>query len=284
MSLNYHAKNGLVFGKGIPTQHLFGALMRAGRRLVAPEAQNPHQVTTTSNFPLGTKMDLGDRIFRYGRAGATTVVGTLYESAAKGGAVLSTNEGLTSDTIDTPAGGTTITFTLKNDGATDSVTANQYKDGYITIAASTAATDGRGQTFKIKSHPAAARNADVVFTLYDGVPVEIDSSESVTVSIVKNIYDNVIQSPAGAMTGTPAGVPPVIIASASYGWFQTRGPCGVLLDSDVVAGAPLGPDASVAGAITTQVVNAGYLLIPTVANAIADADTGEWAIVNLCID
>ena len=151
-------------------------------------------------------MDMGDRIFRYGKCGATaTIAGNYYESDAKGGQSgtnRTTLEGL-AVAADSVAGSSTITVTLQNSHADDAITVNKFKDGYITVAAATLAADGKGQTFKIKSHPAAARNTNVVITIYDTIPVEIDSSESCTASIVKNVYDGVIISPAGAMTGTP---------------------------------------------------------------------------------
>ncbi len=283
MSLNYYAKNGLVFGKGIPVQHLHGTLTYAGKKFVAPASQSPNQQSATQNFPLGTRLDLGDRVFRYAKCGGSdTVAGNYYESAAFGGAY-SVIEGAAAG-ADSLAGSDQITITLPNTHASDAVTLNEFAEGYVTIAAATLAADGKGQTFKIKSHPVAVRNATCVLTLYDPIPVEIDSGESCTMSMVKNTYDLVIKSPAGVMTGSPVGVPLIVITTLYYGWFQTRGVCGVLLDSDTTAGVPLGPDASVAGAITTQVVNAGYLLIPTVARALTEADSTEHALVDLCID
>ena len=283
MSINYHAKQGLVFGKGVCVQALTGLLTRAGRKTAAPEGQGIYQESISAKFPIGTKMDTGDRIFRYTKNGAATgVAGKLYESAAKGGAVLGTLEGI-AVAANSPAGGSTITVTLPNNGATDSVVVNQFKDGYITIATGTAVADGRGQTFKIASHPAAARNANCVITIYDTLPVEIDESE-VTASITANVYDGVIISPAGAMTGTPAGVPLIAVTAAYYAWFQTGGPCGVLLENDTTAGAPLGAANGIAGAVETNAAGASSLLIPTVAHAISDADDAEYALVNLCID
>lgn len=275
-------KNAFTWRVDSPSTSNFGLITKAqGAELKPPKGQGIYDISSTKKFPLGSKLELGDRIFRYALMGATAgVAGNLYESALKGGKATTTIEGATV-AADTAANGTTITITLP---ATDAITANEFTDGYITVAAATLAADGKGQTFKIKSHPAAAGAASCVFTLYDSVPVEIDSSESCTASVIKHPYKSVIISPAGAMTGMSVGVPLVAVTAANYCWLQTRGPCGVLLDSDVVAGAPLVADASVAGAITTQVVNAGYLLSPTVAHAIADADTGEFGLVNLCID
>jgi hypothetical protein len=266
-----------------PTDVRYGLIFKASRDLKEAKGVGLFDKTSDQRWPLGSKLELGDRTFRYFKCGATaTVAGCLYESAAHGGGY-STIEGA-AVAADTKAGGTTITITLPNTHANDNVTLNEFKDGYITIAAATLTADGKGQTFKIKSHPAAARNASCVFTLYDKVPVEIDSSESCTASVVKNVYDSVIISPAGAMTGKSVGVPLVVHTASYYGWIQSKGPVGVLLDGDVTAGAPVVADASVAGAVTTQVVNAGYLLSPTVGHAISDADSGEFALIDLCID
>lgn len=261
-----------------------GVIAKATRdKPIKPKGQGIYDISSTQKYPLGTKLDLGDRVFRYALmgSGAAGVAGNLYESAAKGSMGTTTAEGLTAGT-DASADGTTAYATLPN-GGSDAIVVNQFKDGYLVVATGTAASDGRGQTFKIKSHAAAAKNTKVTLTLYDPIPVEIDTSE-VTVSLIANPYYKVIISPAGAMTGVSVGVPLAAVTASYYCWLQTRGPCGVLLDSDVTAGAPLVADASTAGAITTQVVNAGYLLAPTVAHAIADADTGEYGLVDLCID
>ena len=265
----------------------YGMLVQPARRVIVPyKAQGIYSISSTKRYPLGSKLDLGDRVFRYALVGTiAAVAGKLYEAPAKGGAAgTNTIEGKTVPS-DVAAGASAITVTVPNDAAADAFEANQFADGYITIATGTLAADGVGQTFKVKSHPAAARNASCVLTLYDKIPVEIDVSEGVTYSLVASPWSKVVISPAAAAgTGRSIGWPLVAVTAAYYAWFQTKGILGALLDSDVVAGNPLVKDGSTAGAITTQVVNAGYLLVPTVAHAYADADTGEYGLVDACIN
>ena len=196
---------------------------------------------TTAKWPIGTRWQLGDRTFYFGLAGDDLLAGSLIQSAATGGATTAQQD----CTISTAgaAGSKKVSVTIK----TDTLVANQFRNGYLTVSDGTAA-QGCGQTFKIKSHLAGAGN--VIFNLYDKIPIIINST-GVKAGIMANKYYKVIPAPASAATGVPVGVPLVAILDTYYGWFQSWGPCGVLSGSGAITvGHP-----AVVGLQTNAVIN-----------------------------
>lgn len=158
----------------------------------------------------------------------------------------------------TVSGVTTLTITV----ATTPVTADQYKDGTLTIDTS----PGQG-LYRIKSHPAAASAADAVFTLYSDDPLRTALTSGTTkVGLRLNPYNAVIETPATTLTGVVIGVTPVAVAANAYFWCQSYGEA--LINSDVAPVAGVGvvlPAASAGtGAIATSVLtnavlqNVGY--------------------------
>jgi len=183
----------------------------------------------SAKFPVGTRLQLGDRTFYYAKAGEALVAGGLVQSAAKGGAT--TLQTYCAVSTAGTVGGKTVTVTI----ASDTLTANQFKDGFL-ITDAGSAVQGGGQCYKIKSHPAGSGN--VTFTLYDKQVVAI--STNAKVSLVANKYRGVIRAPATTATGIPVGVPLIAVTSAYYFWLQTWGICPVRgPEADIAAGHPV---------------------------------------------
>lgn len=187
-------------------------------------AQDLYTYTTVQQHNLGEKAYSPDgRTFRYVKAGATALVpGDVQQSPA----IVANHVNLT-PTAAVVVGDTTITVTL---GAT-LASANQYVGGYVVVEKG---TTGAGQSLLIKSHPAAAQSATLTLTLSD--PVQVATSGTVTVSLVANMYNGVIQTPVTTLTGTPVGVAVGAIPAASFGWICSRGVTGVKADGTITVG------------------------------------------------
>jgi len=187
-------------------------------------AQDIFTSSATQQHVLGEKGFSSDgRTFRYVRAGAAALVpGNVLQSPA----IVANHVNLTPTALPS-VGATTITVTL---GAT-AATANQYSGGYVVVEKGTL---GVGQTLLISSHPAAGSGATLTLTLAD--PVVTTITGTVTVSLVKNNYDGVIQTPVTTLTGTPVGVAVLAIPATYYGWICTGGVTGVLADGVITVG------------------------------------------------
>lgn len=163
-------------------------------------------------------------------------------------------------TVPTTAPATAGTFLVSVTNGTTVLNQNQFAGGYFVTASGT----GLGQTLKIASHTGGSNAGQVVVTLEDPIQVTLDATT--TVSFVANPYQNIITNPA-AHTGIPVGVTlyalsasvagtfsgttgvPSILPIPQYGLIVTKGMVGALIDTLTNVGYPVGPSASVAGAI-----------------------------------
>jgi len=181
-------------------------------------SQDMFTSSATQQHVLGEKGYTPDgRKFRYVKAGASALVaGDVIQSPA----IVANHVNLT-PTAAAAVGDKTITVTL---GAT-AATASQYAGGYLTVEIG---TTGAGQTLRIKDHPAASSGATLTLTLEDAFYVA--TSGTVTVSLVQNNYNGVIQCPITTLTGTPVGVALTAIPANNFGWIVSGGITGVKAD------------------------------------------------------
>ena len=187
-------------------------------------AQDTATYSSTQQHDIGTKAYSADgRTFRYVKAGAVALVpGNFLQSPA----IVANHVNLT-PTAAVAVGDNTVTLTL---GAT-AATANQYAGGMLVVEKG---TTGAGQSLLISSHPAASSGATLVVTLSD--PFVTATSGTVTMSLVANLYNGVIQCPVTTLTGTPVGVAVAPIAISNYGWICSRGLTGALADGAITVG------------------------------------------------
>tara|TARA_R100000008_G_C3531947_1_gene139772 strand:+ start:41 stop:763 length:723 start_codon:yes stop_codon:yes gene_type:complete len=179
------------------------------------------QTSTTQKQKLGTKMQIEDTLYVYGKAGEAITVGLLCESAAN---ISTEDEDLAVATA--AAGATEVTVTF---GA--SVDKDEYKDGFL--YSNTGGT-GIGYRYRIKGNTAATSSV-VTLDHEDGL-IEAWTNGSDTVGAFKNPLDGILISnttPVGAVVGVTVSD----IASGSYGWLQTTGPGVVKIQGTPAAGA-----------------------------------------------
>lgn len=198
-------------------------------------AQDVYKTSTIQQHVLGEKAYSSDgRTFRYAKVGAVALVPG---NVLQGSAVVANHVNLTPTAV-VAVNDTTMTVTL---GAT-AATENQYSGGYLITELG---TTGRGQTLLIKSHPAASSSATLVVTLSD--PFIVATSGTVTVSLIANPYNGVLQSIATTLTSPIVGAAVLANPAASFGWIQTRGTCGILVSGTPIVGSSVGVPTTTAG-------------------------------------
>src|SRR3990167_7207038 len=120
-------------------------------------------------------------------------------------------------------------------------TANQFTEGTIVVSV----TPGIGQNFAITGHDVTAASGVCTFNIEERVLTALTTSSKVTVT--KNPYDGVVQSPA-ARTGITVGVAITAAAIDGFCWIGVEGQFGVLSDSTVAAvGEGLSPSTTTVG-------------------------------------
>ena len=172
--------------------------------------QSIMEESATQIHRLSDRLVIGDRVFHYGKAGATLSAGKVAQSA---------QALVTEDTVTVAHGiGTTeVTVTAA------SVAVNDYESGYLTVDEGT----GAGETYKIKSNTATADGV-IVCTLYDGLVTAWSISDTDVTITTSPYFESIVLATDGI--GLPVGVPLVGVTDTYFAWFQTWGPCGVYID------------------------------------------------------
>jgi len=231
---------------------------------------DPYSESSTKLFPLGTRLDYGDRVFRYAKMNGAVTAGKLLQGGPLGD-VHATNHTDMNATAQT-AVTTSDTSDISVETVGTDMTANMYEDGYLWVNDA----DGEGQSWRVKSNPAHTHSSDpsVVITVYGKINFQLETTSEL--SIVRNPYLDVIVAPT-AETSAIVGVTNINMTDDYFGWIQTRGPKACLagetlvlghrvLRSDTDAGAVM-PDNSddltpqVGQVMGSSVVDAEYALI-----------------------
>ena len=227
-----------------------------------PIDQSIYEESTTQKAALGTKLELGDRVFRYAKAGT----GQLGAKAGRLACVVSapaTHGGTFASFATATTGATVIYGTL---GATVGLV-NTYAEGLIVFGGGTRA----GETYKIKSHTlgdASTGLTNIAFTLYDPIIGTLTATSLGALQL--NRYNVAVRTAATA--GDIVGVPLIDVTEGNYFWLQTKGVAPVIAASAV--------GASIACIIgTTGTINSAALSLTSGAADIIVGRTGLEAAV-----
>ena len=236
--------------------HITGGIRGADTSLYASGTVQLH--------PLGTRRQVGERVFRYAKFNATTKAGDLcavdasvgHEAAAPG--MLTNSAGTATDI--SASGATQIFLTTSNFTSDDVV--NAFADGYLRVGLATATNNA---IYDIKSSTVGSGvTANMIeFNLYgEGTHLPIDSEDRI--SVHANLYAHATPY-IDAQDNNVIGVTSVIQAANDYGWLQTWGPACVFCEC---------PIASVAGYIATGSVGntGGVMPLNSAANIQSEAD------------
>jgi len=213
--------------------------------------QNIYEESATPLIPVGTRLQLGDRVFRYSSAGAAINQGWLLASAPLGGAVTTAQIDLA--VAAAVAGQDYLTVTT----LTTAQTANRFADGWATVVSDTNA-HGAGVAYRIKSHPTQAAAGPLKITLYDDIYKAVTAD--CKVSLTANLWARTVHTPATTAAGMPVGVSLIDVTSTYYFWCQTWGPAALLtgstctVDSSLIRGLTEGrSNIQTANGLTAQI-------------------------------
>jgi hypothetical protein len=180
--------------------------------------QGIFESNTVQKHKIGTRMQLADgRVFYYCETAGALAAGKMAHS------VLPTTD---FDICALDAAGTVGSKTIGiTPAGSPSVSANDFAEGYFVVHTG---TTGAGQCRKIKAHDASDTNSEITLVLYDPFTAVVHADA--TGEIIRNPFKDVTH--LANNTGTPVGVPLVVIDSGSFGWLQTWGECAMFAGSD----------------------------------------------------
>jgi len=198
---------------------------------------NPYAESATQLFPLGSRLDWGDRAFVYVQMDGAVTAGKLIQQTAN----IVANHSQCTATGATAAGEYLIS--IETQGDTD-LTADLYAGGYLIVND----VNGEGQSLRIASHPAHDHSADpsVVITCFDPLVTALTTSSQLT--LTKNPWKDVIVAPT-AETGALVGATNIDMTDDYYGWLQVRGPKAMLAGETMVLGHKICRSDADAGAV-----------------------------------
>ncbi len=180
--------------------------------------------------PIGAKMVIEDgRTYRWAHVGVgPTVVGHLWQAELWDKAKWGSENVGTVTAAQIAAGHTVITAV---DSTTSDLVADVLKEGYVQFDDAV----GRNPLYKIVSNTAIT-NGDDAGTITIGSPLVDNVLAAETVTYMKNLYQDIIQSPGSGNTAAPVGVAVSVIADEGFGWIQTGGPARILAQGSLVLG------------------------------------------------
>ena len=226
--------------------------------------QGIYEISDEKLARLGTRIEVGERSFRYCQASEALSKGKLVTALG----LVNTEATVT---VAHAIGTFAVTITEEN---TRAITANMFADGMLTVTGGT----GAGDSYRIRSHPAITQNTTGVFTLLD--PLR-------TAWVIANTDVTITQSKYRVQEGNtdqlaiPVGVPLVDVTDEYYFWAQVSGPCATLADE--AFGVGLDEKLVSCGSATAGAVEqwaAGEFIIGQVI-PLADLVDAEYVLVEL---
>lgn len=180
-----------------------------GDQVKAPIEQSIYKTSTIQLDELGARKVVGDRVFRYAKAGGAIGAGDLAQLSAT--QLINVTAGGAS-----PAGGRAFTWY-----ASGAMSKDLYAEGYLISQSGTAAN--MGHMYRVKSHPAISAATNGVLTLYDELALVSNVTDNW--SLMQNMHKGVTEMTAG--TAPAVGVAVVAATTNDYLWLETWGPCNV---------------------------------------------------------
>jgi hypothetical protein len=185
-------------------------------------AQGIYEESATAKAKLGTRVQVGDRVFYYAYAGGVALVaGKIVSQAA---VAAETNK-----TVEAAAAAGTYSVTVTT------VAAQLYlAEGYLCVNDAA----GEGLMYKIKNSAANATTATSTdITLYDPIVTALTTSSEVTM-LLNPYYDLDLSA---TITDHIIGIPPIPVTANYYFWCQTWGPCPGLGTASTAVGSLVVP-------------------------------------------
>lgn len=173
---------------------------------VLPVPQSIYESNLTQQAPLGTKLELDDRVYYYAFCTASLTGGAVVVCAT---AVTSAQSGL----LAMAAGSLSAKALTMTNSA--SVAVNFYAEGWFGVSTGT----NGGEMYRVRANAVGSTGA--ALTLYDGLNTAITSGTNFF--LLQNQYNGV--KVGSQALDCAAGVVPCAITASGYFWLQTWGPC-----------------------------------------------------------
>lgn len=186
--------------------------------------------TSTQKFPLGTKLVIGERVWRYTENGGTGLTAGAPVQSAPAAHAEQDDDIVVAAAAAIGAYTVSLTSTANLDTSPNDE-ANNFAEGYLVVNDVT----GEGHIYKIKSNEGFSGTSNSTFTLYDPIVVALTTSSQV--GLIKSPYKDVVVTPGTTPTRPTIGVAPRIVTADYFFWMPTGGPAAVVAHAAIPVGA-----------------------------------------------
>ena len=273
---------------------------------VAGESVDIYANDSAPRFAIGTKFERQDgSVFRYSYFANACTAGQVMASvttdigfAGVTSAFVSTSSTyqMVNEPVGTYPNGVGSRYIVINTATASALAAaGQYKGGYLTVGAHK--NDGiyvANQTYRIKNSTATGTPASGLlrFELYDKLLATITTSAFLSVAGSRYNGLTPADDTIASAVAVPAGVAMNTMTATYFGWVQTRGPVGVILDVEAAGSsagylAVLGTSGLGSIIAVANLQTSGASLIPAmlpIGVCMSAASSTTTCIVNLSIE
>ena len=191
-----------------------------GDQVTTPQGgQSIYKTSAIQLAQLGSRLVVGDRVFRYALAADTIAAGLIAGAMNADAKWLKTTIG-----TDWVEDARIVALYASTD-----ITADKFAEGYVWVAQGTDANEG--YMYRVKANAATTDGGDYNVTLYDPIAQTADVADKC--SIIPNLYKEIVLGTDE--TVAPVGVAPIAVVSSDYFWVQTWGPTAVQVGSAGIA-------------------------------------------------
>ena len=207
------------------------------------EAETYMVSTAEDRARVGQKMVIEDgRAYRFSLNGAAALVAALLNQGAIPEVAKYGDQSVSNDF----AAGVTLITTIA--ATTTNLVAHELINGYCWSEQTTQL----GPASRIKDNGLITQGANTgEITLHNPLPVAINgSTDSDTISYIRNTWRGILVAPATTETGQVAGVTVAAVPIANYCWLQTAGPAKIQTSGSIVVTAPIIGQGAANGEVT----------------------------------
>ena len=241
-----------------------------------------YESSATADYIIGTRVQTWDgRVFRYAKAGATSLVQALMTQ----GAVPSAKCTSIAQTGYAKAVGDTTVTVLVTTGGIAAGEPWTYEDALVggTMVCASVSPAVLGDVYDITS---SVMIDETHISLTLASPIRNAIAATGEVSLVMSKYSRTVVMPTTTATASAAGVPLCPVPAGYYYWAQTKGPCPMIVDTGdtIVIGALAGIPATNAVAGTAGAATATLYQFPIYGRVLSVAAADKVGLIDLMLD
>lgn len=250
---------------------------------------NKFEMNSSAKYPIGFKVeDASGNVYRYAHFQADTNRGVLVSANLDETGLDDTDNKVTGTPTNSGDNALGSKYIEMNVSAVASVLANDYAGGRVVITDDT----GEGYTYDVLGNTAKGTPAADLVRIQLKQPIQVSLSSTTDLAVIASRYANLTIATATDTAVSGVSCSTIAVATAMYGWIQTKGDIGVLQDGVVAVGQPVQLSDGTSGAVqmfggaatASAVVATDLVLEPIIGFCVMSGDTTGHGIFHIDLE